>query len=175
MREENNVHLALFKDVDPATEAIEKLRELGISDDNISVVSGIPFSEKVLGRPVTTTNVPKFAMVGFLVGLIAAVVLNVGSVAQFPVSVGGMADLAIPPFLIVVFELSMLGLMVFTFLGLIWESGFPSFGPQMYRPEISEGRVAVVFNCPPEIHTQVHDSLTDLGAEWVHRTEAKRL
>ena len=69
----------------------------------------------------------------------------------------------------------MLGLLAFTFLGVIWESAFPSFGPKVYRPEVSDGQIAVVFNCPPEVHTHVHEALAVLGAEWVHRTEATKI
>ncbi len=175
MPEDTNTHLALFKDVDPATEAIEKLHDMGIPEKDISIISGIPYSEKVLGRPLLSTNVMKFGMAGFVLGFIGAIVLNAGAVWQFPISVGGMADLAIPPLLIIIFELSMLGLMVFTFLGVLWESAFPSYGHKIYHPEISNGRVAVVYECPPEIQSQVQDALTDLGAEWVQRTEATKL
>ena len=39
------VHLALFKEeqLDEAAEAIQKLHDLGVSDDDISVISGTPF------------------------------------------------------------------------------------------------------------------------------------
>ena len=32
--------LAVFKDIDPAADAIEKLHEMGVSDENINVISG---------------------------------------------------------------------------------------------------------------------------------------
>jgi len=175
MREGNNVHLALFKDVDPASEALDKLREFGIAEDDMTIISGVPFSEKVLGRPILTTNIPKFSIAGFMLGLLAALAINGIAVLQYPIRVGGMANFALPSFFIVAFEMSMLGCLIFTFLAVIWECAFPSYGPKMYRPEISDGRVAIVFNCPPEIHTQVHDALATLGAEWVHRTEATKI
>ena len=175
MAEEDNVHLALFNDINPATDAMDKLRELGIPDEGLTIISGVPFTEKMLGRPTTPSHIPKFAMAGFLGGFLFSLLLNWGAVKQYPVSVGGMPDFAIPPFIVLMFEISMLGLMTCTFLGVIWECEFPSFGQKMYRPEISDGRVAVVFNCPPEIHTQIHEALAALGAEWVHRTEAVKL
>jgi Alternative complex III, ActD subunit len=172
---EGIVHLALFKDIDPATDALSKLRELGIRDEDISIISGVPYSEKTLGRPVGHTLIPKFAVVGFLGGFVISLLLNWGTVLQYPIRVGGMPYYPIPTTLILTFEISMLGLMIFTFLGVIWECGFPSFGPKEYHPAISDGRIAVLFNCPPEIHTQAHDSLAALGAEWIHRTEAAKL
>jgi hypothetical protein len=175
MTEENNIHLALFKDIDPAAEALDKLRELGVSEDAITIISGVPFSEQILGRPIIKTRVPLFAIAGFLGGLLISLLLNWGAVQQYPINVGNMANLAGPPFLILAFEVSMLGLMIFTFLGVIWESAFPSFGLKMYRPEISDGRIGVMFNCPLEIHAQAHETLEAMGAEWMHRTEAIKL
>ena len=43
--------LALFEDIDPAANAIEKLHEMGVHDNRIEVISGVPISHKMLGRP----------------------------------------------------------------------------------------------------------------------------
>jgi hypothetical protein len=53
--------MALFQDIDPAAEGIEKLHEMGISDDRISVLSGVPVPERLLGRPPQHTFVPRLA------------------------------------------------------------------------------------------------------------------
>ncbi|HEX7975868.1 MAG TPA: quinol:electron acceptor oxidoreductase subunit ActD [Anaerolineales bacterium] len=172
---EGPVHLALFKEIDPATEAIDKLRELGIAENDMTIISGVPYSDRILGRPITWTRVPQIAIGGFVVGLVISLALNWGTPLQYPIRVGGQPVYPIPTTLVLTFEISMLGLMISTFLGVLWESYFPSIGPKEYRPEISDGQIAVVFNCPPEIHQQVHDTLAGLGAEWVHRTEAKPL
>jgi hypothetical protein len=168
---EGTVHLALFTEIDPASEAIALLREMGISDKDMTIVSGVPFSDRMLGRPVGWSRVPQIAIAGFLAGLVAALLLNFGTPWSYPIVVGGMKPLSIAPSLVLIFEISMLGLMIFTFLGVIWESTFPSWGPHVYHPDISNGKIALVFNCPPEIHTRVHETLAGLGAEWVHRTE----
>ncbi|HAD06462.1 MAG TPA: hypothetical protein DCE76_04815, partial [Anaerolineaceae bacterium] len=58
------VHLALFKEeqVDHAAEAISRLHELGIGDEDISVISGIPYSERILGRPMSWTNIGRIGL-----------------------------------------------------------------------------------------------------------------
>jgi hypothetical protein len=129
----------------------------------------------MLGRPMIWTRVPKLAILGFVLGLVISLVLNFGTPLQYPIRVGNMPYLPIPTTLVLTFEISMLGLLVFTFLGVIWESAYPSFGPKTYHREISDGRIAVVFSCPPEIHAQAHEALVSLGAEWMHRTEAAPL
>jgi len=172
---EGTVHLALFKDIDPATEAISRLRDLGIDDHDMTIISGVPYSDRILGRPITWSRVPQIAIAGFLGGLVISLLMNWGTPYQYPIHVGGQPLYPIPSTLILTFEISMLGLMIFTFLGVLWESTFPSFGPKAYRPEVSDGRIGVVFNCPVEIHSKVHETLAGLGAEWVHRMEAKEL
>jgi hypothetical protein len=172
---EGPAHLAIFNDIDTAVEALDKLRELGIQDEDMTILSGVPYQERILGRPINWTRVPQIAIGGFLVGLVISLLLNWGTPFQYPIQVGGQPIYPIPTTLVLTFEISMLGLMVSTFLGVIWESYFPSFGPKEYRPEISDGRIGVVFNCPPDIHIEMHATMAGLGAEWVHRTEAKTL
>ena len=169
---EGTEHLALFSDIDPATLAIDKLRSLGIADKDMTIVSGVPFSDKMLGRPVSWSRVPQIGIAGFLVGFVISLFLNFGTPMLYPIRVGDMPYLSIPTSLVLIFEISMLGLMISTLLGVIWESTFPSWGPKVYHPKISDGKIALVFNCPPEIHSRVHEELSGLGAEWLHRTEA---
>ena len=49
--------LAMFKDIEPASEGIEKLKQLGVPDDDMNVVSGIPVKNTILGRPSAITHV----------------------------------------------------------------------------------------------------------------------
>jgi uncharacterized membrane protein len=71
--------IALFSEIDPAVNAIDKLREMGITDQNLEVISGIPISHKVMGRPLIKTFIPKLALGGAIVGLLAAVFLMFGT------------------------------------------------------------------------------------------------
>ena len=48
---ENLTLLALFEDIDPAAEAIEKLYELGLANDQMDVISGIPIPNRTLAGP----------------------------------------------------------------------------------------------------------------------------
>jgi hypothetical protein len=172
---EGTIHLALFNELDPATEAIARLRELGIPDTNMNILSGVPYSDKMLGRPPSRSLVPWFSVAGFLVGFLISLALNFGTPLMYPIHVGGMPIISVPTSLVMMFEISMLGMMVFTFLGVLWESNFPAYGKRVYHPDVSNGKIGVEFICPPEIHTQAHELLADLGADWVHKTEGKVL
>ena len=58
--------LAVFEEIEPAVKGIEKLQELGVSDEQMNVISGIPIKEAILGRPSALSYVSRIAMVGAL-------------------------------------------------------------------------------------------------------------
>ena len=76
--------IAIFSDIDLASAAIDKLKQQGITDDHIEVISGIPFSERILGRPEVSTVVPRLALAGAIGGLALAVFLVFGTPALYP-------------------------------------------------------------------------------------------
>jgi hypothetical protein len=167
--------LALFDDIDPAANGIEKLHEFGIPDDQISVISGIPFKGAILGRPNFWTNVPRIGLFGAVLGLCIGVFLIEGIPALYPLYVGGQAVFPIPPALIIGFEMAMLGLMGASFIGMFIESRFPSFEEVDYVPEVSDGKIAVFFKCPAELREEAQDSLIGQGAKSVEPAEAHKL
>jgi hypothetical protein len=156
--------LALFKDIDPAADAIDKLREMGVGDDQMNVVSGIPVMERMLGRPKQWTNVPRLALGGSVAGFILGLLLAYGTPYLYPITVGGQPLFPVPPGIIVVFEMTMLGMLVSTFLGVFLDSYFPNYRPMEYLPEISDGKVAVLFKCAVEDETNFVKAMTALGA-----------
>lgn len=167
--------LALFDDIEPASRGIAKLRELGVSDEAMNVVSGLPFSGRVLGRPAATTWVSKIAMTGSIAGAAAGVFLLYGTTYLYPLNVGGQPLYPVPMLFIATFEMAMLGLMGMAFVGLFVDSGFPSFTPKDYVPEISDGKIAVLFRCERAEQPQFVESLKKAGAESVKPAEARQL
>jgi len=167
--------LAVFADIGPASEGIERLRSLGVTDDRMNVISGIPFPGQVLGRPSARTNVPRIALAGASMGALFGLFLIYGIPFLYPLQVGGQPLYPIPMGFIATFEMTMLGLMGFAFLGLFVDSGFPSYTPKDYVPEISNGKIAVLFSCERKDEQRYVESLTKLGAESVKRAEARQL
>jgi hypothetical protein len=81
----------------------------------------------------------------------------------------------VPQGIIITFEMTMLGLMGFAFIGMFVDSGFPSYTPKQYTPEISDGRIAVLFSCPKDEQDKFVDALKEAGAESVEPAEAHHL
>jgi hypothetical protein len=167
--------LAVFEDIDPASEGIEKLHTLGLDDDQMNVISGIPIKGAILGRPSALTYVSRIAMLGALMGMAFGIFLIYGIPYLYPLLVGGQPIFPVPQGLIITFEMTMLGLMGFAFLGMFIDSGFPSYTPKEYTPEVSDGKIAVLFSCPSKDQKKFVDALTKIGAKSVKPTEARQL
>jgi len=167
--------LALFEDIDPAANAVEKLRELGLGDDQMNVISGVPISYRILGRPKVKTNVSRIGMTGAILGIFVGVFLIYGIPYLYPLHVGGQAVFPIPPGFIITFEMTMLGLMGFSFIGVFLESRFPSYEPVDYIPEVSDGKIAVFFKCSADRQDEFEKAMLALGAESVEPREAQKL
>ncbi len=167
--------LALFDGINPASEGITRLRNMGVNDDQMEVISGIPLPHQVLGRKPVKTHVPLFALGGAVLGLAAAVFFLEGLPLLFPLAVGGQPLYPFPPLLVVGFELGMLGLMSLAFLGVFIDSRFPSDEPKEYTPEISEGKIAVVFSCSSEKEGACEQAMQAAGAVSISPVEARRL
>ena len=142
--------LALFDDIDPAANAIEKLNEMGVAHERISVISGVPINPAMLGRPHPWTNVSRLALGGAVGGFLFGAFLNWGTPNLYAVRVGGQALTPIPPGLILLFEMTMLFALLATFLGVFLESYFPNYRRMDYVPEISDGKIGVFFRVPQD-------------------------
>jgi hypothetical protein len=172
---EKTTLLALFANIDPAAAALDQLRALGLADDQMNVISGIPVTEAVLGRPQQWSNVPRLALGGAVAGFAVGLFLSMGTPLLYPILVGGQPLIHGAPTVVVVFEMTMLGLLVSTFVGVFLDSRYPSYTPKEYVAEISDGKIAVLFDCPAEAQDKFVAALTSLGAESVQPVEAQRL
>lgn len=172
------VHMALFKEeeLDHAAESITRLRLLGVQDKDISVISGIPFSEKILDRPMSWTNVGRIGIAGAVLGFIASLLFNFGTPFLYPLRVADMPIFfPIPTSIVVTFELTMLGLLISTFIGVFVETISPSFGPNGYHRKVSDGHIAILFSGPMDLDQQFHTTFAELGATLEHDVEEEKL
>lgn len=171
---EPNAFLALFTDIDPAVDALDRLREKGVKEDQMMVISGIPLTEHILGRPRVWSNVPRLALGGAAGGLLFGIFLT-GLPFLYPLKIGGQALVSGAPTVVLIFEMTMLGLLASTFIGVFLDSRFPSYRPKEYIPEISDGKFAILYSPPEGMEDEVADMLTSLGAESVAPAERRSL
>jgi mono/diheme cytochrome c family protein len=161
--------LGLFHEATSTADAIEQLRGLGVTDDQITVMSSIPYQAPMLGRPRPRRGLGRVALVGAAIGVLVGLFLTVGIFLLYPLVQGGQPIIPIPPSLIVLFELSMLGAMWATFFGLLFTNGLPMFKTRLYDPRISEGHIGVYVAADESIADAVEHVLTDNGAHHMNR------
>jgi len=165
-------HLALFDELEQAVAALDALRELGLSDDAMEVMTGLPYGEHVLGRPERKSLIPRLGLLGAVGGFLTSLFFNWGTPLLYPLYVGGQPLLSVPPTIVITFEFTMMGLFLFSIGGLIWEGGLAIWRPQPYHPEVSEGKIALVFRCSPERQEQAYQAVRAQGAALVQPVEA---
>jgi ABC-type phosphate transport system permease subunit len=141
----------------------------------MNVISGIPVTEAMLGRPHQWTNVPRLALGGAGFGALAGMGLAFIVPSMYTMQVGRQPFTAIPPAIIVIFEMTMLGMLLSTFLGVFLDSYFPNYRPMHYVSEVSDGKIAILVECPQADESKITEALKKLGAESVQPAEAQHL
>ena len=167
--------LAIFEDVEPASEGVDTLQQLGVKQEDMNVISGIPIKHTILGRPAAITYVSRIGLLGAIMGMFLGLFFIYGVKALYPLYVGGQPIFPVPQGFIITFELTMLGLMGLSFIGMFVDSGFPSYTPKAYTPEISDGKIAVLFSVPTGEQEKFIDALKHAGAESIEPVEARHL
>lgn len=172
---EMKTFLAVFDDIDPAVNAMDKLREHDVKDDQMNVISGIPITEHILGRPHVWTNVPRLALGGAVGGLMLAFFLAAGITYLYPLKIGRQGLVNGAPTMVLIFEMTMLGLLASTFIGVFLDSAFPSYRPKEYVTDVSDGKIAILYSIPEEREAEIKDLLSSLGAESIAPAERRSL
>jgi mono/diheme cytochrome c family protein len=161
--------LGLLHEATPTAETLEQLKQIGITDKQITVISSIPYRAEMLGRPRPVRRVGPIALVGAILGFLFGLFLSVGIFSLYPIQQGGQPIVPIPPSLIVLFEATMLGTMLATFFGLLDSNVFPIFKPQIYDPRVTEGHIGIIVQVDESQAEQVEKILMDNGAHHLTR------
>ena len=134
------VLMGLFTDVMKTAEALDGLRLLGLREEDMSLMQGVPYTAKMLGRPKIHERIPWATLLGALTGMMIALFLTYGTQWLYPIRVGGRPYTNLPTAIVPIYELTMLGLILGTFLNMVWKCGFPSTKPQYYDPIINHSQ-----------------------------------
>jgi len=161
--------LGLLHEASPTAEALEQLKQAGIEDEQITVISSVPYRSEMLGRPHPVRRVGPIALIGAVLGLIFGLFLTVGIFLLYPLRQGGQPIVPIPPTLIVLFESTMLGTMIATFFGLLDSNLFPIFKRQIYDPRVTEGHIGIVVQIDESKVDEIEEILTANGAHHLKR------
>lgn len=167
--------LALFKESTPAADAIDDLHAMGLDDNQIVVMSGVPYPEGALGLHVEWLRLPSLVLIGAAGGLLFGLFLAVITPHLYRLDVGGHPTVGFAPAAIIVFVFTMMATIITTFLGVLWEMDFPEFGPKYYHDSVTAGSLAVLVDHPPGMEQQVRHILEQHGGQDVQHAERQPL
>ena len=163
--------LGVFEDPQQAADAITALREDGFPHQDMDVYSGSPFPEGTFGEYEAPHRLYVFPIVGALVGFAIGLLLTAGTQISYPLVTGGKPILSIPPMTVIMYELTMLHAIIFTVLGILFESRLPKRRMGVYDTRITEGYIGIIVACPDERAQAAEGALRGAGAEDVKREE----
>lgn len=159
MMDEKKTLIALFDEGTQAAKAIDELHSLGISDDKVVVITGVPYPQGALGRQLEWLTLPYIVLAGAAAGLLFGLFLAVITPHLYRLDVGGHPPVGFPPSAVIIFVFTMMATIVSTFLGVLWEMNFPRFGPAPYHMLVTDGYLAVLLEFSEELEAQVHRAL----------------
>ena len=162
--------IGLFTDVDAAADAMDAVAAAGYAQGDYEVLTGTPYPEGTFGEAEPVHKLYRFPLIGATCGFIVGMLLTAGTQLAFPLVTGGKPLLSIPPMAIIMYEGTMLGAILFTVFGIIFESRLPRLFMGAYDTRITEGHIGVVISGDEEKMDSAESVLRDAGAEDVKRS-----
>ncbi len=159
-------YLGVFPEVDAATAAIQALRDAGLTD--VESYSPLPQHdlEHALHRPQSPVRL--YTLVGGLTGAASGFALAIWTSLDWPLITGGKAIIALPAFVVIGFELTILFGALATVVGLFINArlGAPGRGIA-YDPTFSAGQFGVLVDAPDGRGAEARGILETSGAAEV--------
>lgn len=164
--------LGLFDNVEMTADVVDEVRALGISDDDVEIMSNVPYPASFFGRKHSRLWFLPFVLGGAIVGALLATFVTFGTPSIYPIHVGGQELTPVPPSAIMYFELIALFSMVGMFIGFLLQNRFPILVREMYDGRITDGYLGVQVRAEASIAEQVVRVFEAHHAEVVKREDA---
>jgi len=161
--------LGVFQYLDATLDAIKKLRAAGHTD--FTVYAPIPRHEieDALGQAVSPVRM--FTLIGGIAGCAIGAWLTLWMSADWPIVVGGKPVGSIPPYVVIMFEMTILFGALSTILGIAFNALFAArrLGTVAYDPRFTNDKFGIFVPSEPARAGQVESLLRGAGAEEVRR------
>ena len=158
-----------FRYVDSLLEAIEQVRQAGYRD--LQALSPVPHHaiDEALEKP--PSPVRYFTLVGCLLGCLTGFTLTIATSLYYPLITAGKPIVSIPPFLVIVFELTILFGGLLTLGGMLLNARLPKVSIEpAYSPRFSGDQFGLWVRCVDKDYEAVTALLKKAGAEEILRT-----
>ena len=162
--------MAEFTYEDDFLAAAKSLKSSGF--DDLSLLSPLPLEEaqEVLG--LHKSPVRRFSLAGALIGAASGFAMAVGTALVFILPTGGRAIIAMPPYLVITYEMTILMGVLFTLIGFHVVSGLPAWRDKPYLKSANVDRfVVVIEGATGERAEKAEALMREAGAADVQRVE----
>jgi hypothetical protein len=161
--------IAQYESLGAAARAIETLRAAGFED--LEVFSPIPAPELEEAMDIHGSPVRRWALIGGATGCLTGLLLTSLTSLAYPLITQGKPIVAIQPFIVIMFELTILLTGIFALLGMLVHGRLPSLRlSRHYRKTFSEDRYGVYVATEPHRHAEAEKAL--LGTDPVEMEAA---
>ena len=163
---DNQGVLGIFSYVDVTVDTVKKLKRAGFF--KLRVFSPAPNHdiEDVMDEP--ESSVRFFTLFGAMLGVACGVGFTVLTSTDWPLPVSAKPIVSLPPYMIIIFELTVLIGALSTLLGLLINARLRRNVPKsMYDPRFSQDKFGVMVTCSEEGVKEVEDILSSQGAEEI--------
>ena len=157
--------LASFAHLDAATDAIRGLKARGFRDLTVYTAAPNHEIEDALDQPVSWVRL--FTLIGGLTGCTAGFAMTIWMSDDWPLLVGGKPIAAIPPYVVIAFELTIIYGALCTVAGIIIMSLVKSLKGRPFHPRFTDDRIGIFVPCTPDQSGSVRALLTEAGSEEV--------
>ena len=159
--------LGSFQHVDAACDAIRGLKAEGHNDLTVYSAAANHELEAALGDPISPVRL--WTLVGGLTGCTAGFAMTIWMARDWPLLVGGKPIAAIPAFVVLGFELTILVGALATAAGIVVLSAMRSLKGRPYHPKYSDDLIGVFVPCSADHAVAVERLLTAAGSVEVLR------
>ena len=135
--------LGLYTEEDSAADALDNLRDAGFEEGEYELLTGTPYPEGTFGEAEPEHHLFRWPLIGAACGFTGGLIITAGTQMAYPLITGGKPILSIPPMAIIMYEGTMLGAIIFTIIGIIFESRLPRLFMGAYSEKITEGHIGV--------------------------------
>ncbi len=156
--------LGLFETADNAANAGDALKEANVDPRNFDFLTDAPYPEGAFGERPENHRLYLFPLLGAIVGLTIGIMLTSMTQMAYPMVQGGKPILSLPPMAVITYESTMLSAIIFTIIGIVFESRLPRVKMGLYDTRITEGYIGVLVNVEEDQLPSVSGILSGAGA-----------
>ena len=157
--------IGVYTDENTAADALDALNSAGYETNEYEILTGTPYPDGTFGEHEPKHTLYRWPLIGAACGFIVGLMLTVGTQLAYPLVTGGKPVLGIPPMAIIMYEGTMLGAILFTIIGILFESRLPRLFMGAYDTRITEGYIGITVTTSPERIEKAEEVLQNSGAQ----------